>query len=147
MHNTTIALSPFEQWFGCTVNELHTLIVNKDWTALKQIKNVYHSTRDAFSYNSYHMKMLKKRAEQEGLFIVVSDLTPCGQRLVDDILEGKKLDYPGYIIFLIPNKHMMTRRGRYGMRPFHLGKHPDFVRVLSHTNRDKGIRMAVDKIL
>lgn len=147
MHNTTIALSPFEQWFGCTVNELHTLIVNKDWTALKQIKNVYHSNRDAFSYNSYHMKMLKKRAEQEGLFIVVSDLTPCGKQLVDDIQNGKQLEYPGYVTFLIPNKHMMARRGRYGLTAFRLGEHPGFVNVLSHADRDKGIRMSICKIM
>ena len=147
MDNAAIAISPFEQWFGCTVNELHELIANKEWLKLKEIKNVYHSNRKSFSYNSYHMKMLMKRAELESLFIVVSDLTPCGQKLVDALIQGNRLQYDGYVIFLIPTKYMMTRRGRYGMRPFHLGKHPDFVNALSHTFKDAGIRMSVDKVI
>lgn len=147
MDSTAIALSPFEQWFGCTMNELHRLIENRDWLKLKEINNVYHSNRKSFSYNSYHMKMLKKRAEKESLYIVVSDLTPCGQKLFDDIQQNNKLDYPGYVIFLIPTEHMMTRRGRYGMVAFNLGKHPEFVNALSHTFKDKGIRMSVDKIV
>jgi len=146
MDNTVIALTPFEQWFGCTLNELHAFIENKDWIKLKEIKNIYHSSRKSFSYKSSHMKMLAKRAEKESLYIVVSDLTPCGKKLIDDLQQGNRLDYPGYITFLIPSKHMMTRRGRFGMRPFRLGEHSDFVNALSHTYKDKGIRMSVDKI-
>lgn len=90
MDNTAITISPFEQWFGCTINELHELIANKEWLKLKEIKNVYHSNRKSFSYKSFHMKMLMKRAEKESLFIVVSDLTPCGKRLADALIQGKE---------------------------------------------------------